>query len=157
MLTEQSLFVAPAEDDSMPDLKTKALAAGVLVALATTSPATAGKNEDAFANAGYNMCDAKLLGAVYNDKLIKRVISDAGEKILEGYADVIAGDLADARNQFSDSVELCPADDYYSSADVAYFARFWDIDSISEAKEKISTLLISGDKADIDEAIEMAK
>ncbi len=142
----------------MSDLTTKTFAAGVLVALAATaSPALAGKNEDAFANAGYNMCDAKLLGAAYGDKLIKRVISDAGEKILDGYPDVIAGDIADARNQFSGNVELCPADDFYSAGDIAYFARFWDIDSVSEAKEKISSLLIDGAKADIDEAIEMAK
>ncbi len=141
----------------MSDLTRKSLAAGMIVALAATTPVHAGPNEDAFNNAGYTMCDAALLGAIYEDQLIKRVISGAGEKILNGDQDIIETDLASARDQFAYSYELCPADDFYTPADIELFARYWDMDSRSEAREKISELLIAGAKTDIDEAIEMAK
>lgn len=141
----------------MSDITTsKTLAAGMLVVLAA-APALAGPNEDAFANAGYTMCDAALLGAIYDDQLIKRVVSGAGEKILNGDQDVIEADLASARSEFAANLDLCPAENFYSAADIELFARYWDIDSRSEARSKISELLIDGAKADIDDAIEMAK
>lgn len=135
----------------------KTLAAGAMALIATTAPTLAGPNEDAFAAAGYTMCDAKLLQLAYDDNLIKRVISWAGEKIREGYEDQVKQDIVDGRAINNGNLALCPADEFYSQEDIMLFAKYWNLDSISEAKEKIADLLIDGYASSIAEDIEMAR
>lgn len=141
----------------MTQKKTHALAAGAVAVLAATAPALAGPNEDAFTNAGYTMCDARLLQLAYDDDLIKRVISGAGEKIINGYGDQVKADIESGRAENAGNTALCPAEEFYSADDIVLFAKYWSIDSLSEARQKISELLIDGASADIKDAIDMAR
>jgi len=132
--------------------------AGLAVAMAvSTVPALAGPEEDAFAKAGYNMCDAKVLGAYYGDKLVKRVVFGAGEKIHNGDADIIAEDFINARKEQEFNVALCPAEEFYSADEIKLYMTAMDLGTVSEASKKISENLIYGYKEDVDQQIEFAR
>lgn len=129
-------------------------AVSVLAALsASSAPALAGAEEDAFANAGYNSCDAKVLAAYYTDNLVKRVVFGAGEKILNGDGDIIAEDFASARSEQANNVALCPPEDFYSDDEIGYYMKTWEMATVSEARKKISENLIGGFKEDVDRDI----
>ena len=46
------------------------------------APALAGKEEDAFANAGLTVCDARLIGIAWSSNDFNTLIREAGEKII---------------------------------------------------------------------------
>jgi hypothetical protein len=135
-----------------------ALQAGVIAVgtVLTAAPAFAGKKEDAFYNAGYNNCDAKLFALSWGSTDIADMIQEAGEKIINGYQNQVEDYLADGRKRNNNNLLLCPASEFYSKEEIAAFAEYWDYGR-KEAATEIAKKLIAGEKSSVDEAIREQK
>ena len=115
-------------------------------------PALAGKEEDAFANAGLTVCDARLIGIAWSSNDFNGLIQEAGEKIINGYKDQVMEAIASGRTTNNGNVMICPPEDVYSAADIQLFSAYWDVGR-TEGRESMSQKLLGGEKAAIDDAI----
>ena len=120
--------------------------------LMTPDAAMAGKEEDAFAKAGYTVCDAKLIGIAWSSNDFKDMVKQAGEKIINGYEDQIKDARASGRTTNNGNTIICPPEDVYSAADIALFSAYWDVGR-SEGRDSMSQKLLLGQKYAIDDAI----
>lgn len=132
---------------------------GIVGAGLTALPpaAHAGAEEDAFAKAGYTVCDARLIGISWNDNDIPGMVRMAGQKIINGYENQVKDIIADGRTRNNGNLVTCPPEDIYSASDIAAFAAYWDVGR-SEGRKMMSEKLLGGEKSSVDDAItEQAK
>ena len=114
--------------------------------------AHAGAEEDAFAKAGYTVCDARLIAISWKDNDIAAMTKMAGQKIINGYENQVKDILAEGRTANNGNLVICPAEDIYSPRDIELFAAYWDVGR-SEGRKMMSEKLLGGDKGAIDDAI----
>jgi hypothetical protein len=131
-----------------------ALSAGLFAAAAAlqAEPALAGKKEQkAFDEAGYNLCDARLL-AIYWNTDAEDAINEAGDKLIRGDKQTVVDALNGGRKENNGNIVLCPAKEFYSAKEIEAFAEYWDLGR-KAAERSISEKLITGQKESIDDAI----
>lgn len=122
-----------------------------------TDRGMAGPNEDAFAAAGYTLCDARLLQLAYGDRLIKRVIRNAGESVRTGQKDRIDQDIARGREVNAGDWSRCPAEEVFTLDEIRIFAARAKMESVSAAEERISRILLDGGASAVRGTIEAAR
>lgn len=114
--------------------------------------ALAGAEEDAFAKAGYTVCDARLIAIGWSDNDIAKMTRMAGEKIINGYENQVKDVIADGRKSNNGNLVICPPEDVYAASDIDLFSAYWDVGK-SEGRKMMSEKLLDGDKSSIDDAI----
>lgn len=136
----------------------QAVSAGVFAvgAAMQVAPALADRNSDAFFGAGYNRCDAKLFALSWGSSDIDAMISEAGDKIVNGYKNQVDDYIEGGRKSNNGNLALCPASEFYSKDDIQAFADFWDYGR-REAQDEISMKLLNGEKDAVDWAIKEHK
>ena len=125
------------------------------IATASDKPAAPGPNENAYAEAGYTMCDARLMQQAFGDRFIKERISTAGEKLRRGDGDIVAGWVKQAREENAGNPTLCPAEESFSEDEIARYARAEKLTDAA-ARETIAQALVDGKAAAVRAAIARA-
>ncbi|WP_144445749.1 hypothetical protein [Inquilinus limosus] len=125
------------------------------IATASDKPAAAGPNETAYAEAGYTMCDARLMQQAFGDRFIKERISTAGEKLRRGDGDIVEGWVRQAREENAGNPTLCPAEESFSEDEIARYAKAKSLTDAA-ARETIAQDLVDGKAAAVRAAIARA-
>lgn len=123
-----------------------------MIYFASDEPVRQGPNEEAFANAGYTMCDARLMQAAFGDGFVKQRISDAGDKILRGQGNIVQGWVEQARTDNGGNPSACPADESFSEDEIARYAKATN-STVEVARERISQALVDGKAAEVRAAL----
>jgi len=112
---------------------------------------------NAFWEGQYTYCDAKLLAAYWGQSVYEAK-ARAGEKLLRDERSVVEDFLSSARNQAPENGTTCSFnEDGYTYDDAALLAQYWGKATPWDAKLKINSLLMSGNNADIQNALQSAK
>jgi hypothetical protein len=138
--------------------RSKCLAAGLLFTtalstIALPSPAFAQYSVDqafdAYAWSGYNFCDAKMVGMLWNQGVSegKTII---GNKILNGISDDIPLILRDSRA----ANNACTWQDTgYDYDDAVALARIWNLGSVADAKWTVALKMTNGNSYFVERAL----
>jgi hypothetical protein len=112
---------------------------------------------DAFWDGKYTYCDAKLLAAYWGQSIYEAK-ARAGEKLLRGERSVVGDFLSSARSRAPENGTTCTFDEEgYSYDDAALLAKYWGKPTPWDAKLKINRLLMSGNNAAVQKALQSAK
>jgi hypothetical protein len=130
------------------DLYTRGMSAQVLAALAAApAPAPSTDPYEAFFNAGYTYCDAKLVAAFWKTD-IDTAKSAMGRKVIEGYQGLIAPLLTQARG-----VARCEWVDLpYTYDDAVALGRVWGVPA-DRAKVKAAAYYTAGQSRTVEAAL----
>jgi len=135
------------------------------ILLAPTQPEeqAARANFEAFESASYTYCDAKLLANYWGKEIMDSKIR-AGGKLLQGQRQALEKTLKQARKgakqqQQKTKQPVCQYDTVggYTYDDAVLLAQDWGKPSAWEAKLKIEQLLLDGQNASIQTALQRAK
>ncbi|AMO72089.1 hypothetical protein AZE99_09745 [Sphingorhabdus sp. M41] len=139
-------------------MRSKRFAAGLFITtalstIALETPAFAeysfDQTFDAYAWSGYNYCDAKMVGMLWNQDVTqgKAII---GNKILNGIGEDIPLILAESRAAYN----RCNWEDTaYDYDDALAVARAWNLGSVADAKGTIAFKVTNGDSYMIEQAL----
>jgi hypothetical protein len=130
------------------DLYTKGMSAQVMAALAAApAPAQSADPYEAFFNAGYTYCDAKLVAALWRTE-IDTAKSAIGRKVVEGNQALIPPLLTEARG-----VAQCEwADLPYTYDDAVALGRVWGVPA-DRAKVKAAGYYTAGQSQTVEAAL----
>jgi hypothetical protein len=113
---------------------------------------------NAFWEGQYSYCDAKLLAAYWGQSVYEAK-ARAGEKLLLGARRVVEDYLSRARTQAQETgAATCTFyEEGYSYDDATLLAQYWGKPTPWDAKLKMNRLLMSGNNAAIQTALQSAK